>query len=68
MNKDLHICFRVTKDMLDFQEELMAEIQKRTSRKVTYSRFLRGQLDLARRDKKFKERLISNIAEIIDSQ
>jgi hypothetical protein len=68
MNKDLHISFRVPLDMLRFQEDLMLEIQKRTSRKVTYSRFFRAQLDLMKRDPGIKKRIVQEIAKIIDSQ
>jgi len=46
----------------------MLEIQKRTSRKVTYSRFFRAQLDLMRRDPVIKRRVVQEIAKIIDSQ
>lgn len=68
MNKDLHISFRVPADMMEFQEQIITDIQRKTSRKVTYSKFLRGQLDILRRDPKLKKVIVERIAKIIDMQ
>lgn len=68
MNKEIHISFRAPLDMIKFQEQIMAEIQKKTSRKVTYSKFFRGVLDILRRDAKLRAKMVSEIARIIDMQ
>ncbi|MBD3380225.1 MAG: hypothetical protein GF408_07175 [Candidatus Omnitrophica bacterium] len=68
MNKEFHVSFRVPADMMKFQEEIISEIQENTSRKVTYSRFFRAQLDILRRDKKIRKDIVQRIAKIVDSQ
>jgi hypothetical protein len=68
MNKDFHVSFRLPVDMLRFQEEIMGEMQKKTSRKVNYSRFFRAQLDVLRKDPVLREKMLKQMVRIIDNQ
>jgi hypothetical protein len=68
MNKDFHVSFRLPADMLRFQEQIMEEMQKKTSRKVNYSRFFRAQLDVLRKDPVLREKIFKEMLRIIDNQ
>ncbi|MBD3296915.1 MAG: hypothetical protein GF392_06055 [Candidatus Omnitrophica bacterium] len=60
-NKDLHVSFRINKEMLNFHEELMDEIGDRVGRKIPHSKILRAMIAV-NRDPQFRKIFIKRIS------
>lgn len=60
-NKDLHVSFRINKEMLDFHEELMDEISDRVGRKIPHSKILRAMIAV-NRDPEFRGKFVNRIS------
>ncbi|MBD3427150.1 MAG: hypothetical protein GF409_07985 [Candidatus Omnitrophica bacterium] len=64
-NKDLHVSYRITQEMLEYHEDLMEKICSRVGTRVPQSRVMRAIMAVTRDDPKFKEQLIGKVSDYL---
>jgi hypothetical protein len=66
-NKDLHVSFRINKEMLQYHEKWMAKICELAGRKVPQSHIMRATMAIMRDDDVLRKRMTKKIVAYLKS-